>query len=68
MSVEPLAYRAEEVPRVFPLGRTVLFQKIKTGEIESFRVGRARFVPRESLIRFMERQISEQRDGGGEAA
>ncbi len=67
MSVEPLAYRAEEVPRVFPLGRTVLFQKIKTGEIESFRVGRARFVPRESLIRFMERQISEQR-GGGEAA
>ena len=57
---EPLCYRVEQVPEVFPIGRTLLFQKIRTGEIESFKVGRARFIPRASLITFMERLLAEQ--------
>ncbi|GGP98402.1 excisionase family DNA binding protein [Actinomadura coerulea] len=68
MSTEPLAYRAEEAPSVFPIGRTVLFKLIRTGEIESFKVGRARFIPRQALIDFMQRQIAEQNGGGGRAA
>lgn len=67
MTVEPLAYRAEDVPQIFPLGRTLLFQKLKSGEIESFLVGRARLIPRDSLIRFMERQMADQRGSGGAA-
>lgn len=63
LTAEPLAYRAEEVPRVFPIGRTLLFQKIKTGEIQSFKVGRARFIPRQALIAFMDRLITEQNGG-----
>jgi len=66
LTAEPLAYRAEQVPHVFPIGRTLLFQKIKTGEIQSFRVGRARFIPRQALIDFMDRLIAEQ--NGGTAA
>ena len=60
---EPLCYRVEQVPEVFPIGRTLLFQKLKTGEIESFKVGRARFVPRESLVKFMKRLLAEQNGG-----
>ena len=57
---EQLAYRPEEALKVFPLGRTVLYEKLASGEIESFRVGRARFIPRQSLIEFMEHSLAEQ--------
>jgi hypothetical protein len=59
---ERLAYRSTEALEVFPIGRTLLYEKLASGEIESFRVGRARFIPHESLIRFMERQLSEERE------
>jgi hypothetical protein len=39
---EPLAYRLSDVPKVFPIGKTKLAALIKTGELESFRVGRLR--------------------------
>ncbi len=68
MTAEPLAYRAEEAPRVFPIGRTLLFKLIRTGEIESFKVGRARFIPHQALVDFMQRQLAEQSGDGGEAA
>lgn len=56
----PLAYRPEQALVVFPIGRTLLFTKLRSGEIASFRVGRARFIPRQALIDFMDRQIAEQ--------
>ena len=59
---EVIAYRPAEALQVFPLGRSLLYEKLKTGEIASFRVGRARFIPRQSLIEFMERQLSEERE------
>jgi excisionase family DNA binding protein len=61
--LEPIAYRPTEALRIFPVGRTLLYEKLASGEIESFRVGRARFIPRDSLIQFMERQVAEQREG-----
>jgi hypothetical protein len=48
---EPLAYRPAEALQVFPIGRTALYELLKTGEIESFRVGRARFIPAGALSR-----------------
>jgi excisionase family DNA binding protein len=57
---EVIAYRPAEALEVFPLGRSLLYEKLRTGEIASFRVGRARFIPRQSLIEFMERQLSEE--------
>jgi excisionase family DNA binding protein len=61
-SSEPIAYRPAEALTVFPIGRTLLYEKIASGEIQSFRVGRARFIPRQSLIEFMERQLSEEQE------
>ena len=61
MAEEPLAYRPEQVLQAFPIGRTALYELLASGEIESFRVGRARFIPRQALLDFFERSIAEQR-------
>ncbi|MFD8531513.1 helix-turn-helix domain-containing protein [Streptosporangium canum] len=62
---DQLAYRPEQALRVFPIGRTTMFAKIKSGEIESFTVGRARFIPRKALVDFMQRQIADQNHAAG---
>jgi hypothetical protein len=66
---EPLAYKAVDLWRdkIVPFGKTELFRLIKNGELESFTVGRARYVTRQSLLDFMERQITEQK-GANSAA
>jgi excisionase family DNA binding protein len=61
-----LAYRPDEIPGVFPIGRTKVFALIKSGELESIKVGRARLVPAEAIKRLMARLHTEQ--NGGEAA
>jgi excisionase family DNA binding protein len=60
--VEVIAYRPAEALLVFPLGRSLLYEKLRTGEIASLRVGRARFIPRQSLLEFMERQLTDERE------
>jgi excisionase family DNA binding protein len=65
---EVLAYRPAEALKAFPIGRSALYELLRTGEIASFRVGRARFIPRQSLIEFMERQLSEEQERERETA
>jgi excisionase family DNA binding protein len=60
--VEVIAYRPAEALQVFPLGRSLLYEKLRTGEIASFRVGRARFIPRQSLLEYMERRLTDERE------
>lgn len=62
-TTEPLAYKAVDLwkNKIVPFGKTELFRLIKSGELESFTVGRARFVTRQALLDFMERKIAEQR-------
>jgi hypothetical protein len=67
MAEERIAYRPAEALEVFPMGRTLLYEKLGTGEIASFRVGRARFIPRESLMTFMRRALNEQGASGSAA-
>jgi excisionase family DNA binding protein len=64
---DPLAYRPAEALEVFPIGRTALYELLRSGEIESFRVGRARFIPRRSLVAYMERQLSEEQEAAARA-
>jgi excisionase family DNA binding protein len=56
----PIAYRPSEALQVFPIGRSALYELLRTGEVQSFRVGRARFIPRESLLEFMGRRLAEE--------
>jgi hypothetical protein len=62
LMLERIAYRPAEALAVFPIGRSMLYEKLATGEIESCTVGRARFIPHDSLIRFMERQLTKERE------
>lgn len=50
------------------VGRTTMYQKIASGEIESVKIGRRRIVPEEALQAYLQRLLAEQRSGGGEAA
>ncbi|GAA3078259.1 helix-turn-helix domain-containing protein [Streptosporangium carneum] len=63
---DQIAYRPEQALKVFPIGRTLLFSLLKSGEIESFTVGRARFIPREALEEYMERLRAAARCGTAE--
>jgi excisionase family DNA binding protein len=61
LAEEAIAYRPAEALQVFPIGRSALYELLRTGEVASFRVGRARFIPRQSLLDFMERQLADER-------
>lgn len=62
----PICYRPDQVPSVFPIKKTTLYLKMKTGEIDSFTVGRARLIPRQALVDFMKKLIDEQNAGSPE--
>jgi excisionase family DNA binding protein len=65
--LERIAYRPAEALQVFPIGRSLLYELLRTGEIASFRVGWARFIPRQSLLDYMERQLTEEREAAAGA-
>lgn len=45
--LEPIAYRASEAMQALSIGRSLLYEKPASVEIESFHVGTARLIPRE---------------------
>jgi Helix-turn-helix domain len=58
-----LAYRPQEALEVFPIGRTLLYEKLASGEIASFKVGRARFIAHDSLMDFIRRSLEQSANG-----
>lgn len=62
LTVEECAERAR-------CGRTRMFQRVASGEIESVKIGRLRRVPESALDRWIERLLAEQSaPTGGRAA
>jgi excisionase family DNA binding protein len=55
MAKQLLAYRPEQVLQEWPIGRTKLYELLASGELPSFKVGRARFVTHADLLEFFER-------------
>jgi len=64
---EPIAYRPQEALRAFPIGRSALYELLGTGELASFRLGRARFIPRQALLDLMERKLAEEQEAAARA-
>jgi len=64
--LEPLAVREEEGRRMVggghPVSRSTWWEWWKSGEIESFTVGRCRFFLVDSIRRFVERQTATERE------
>ena len=52
--LEKLLYRVEEVSELTGLGRTLIYECLRNGRLESVRIGTARRVPADALTRFVE--------------
>ena len=64
-----LLYSVEEAADLLGIGRTFMFHLVATGEIDSFKIGKRRKIPRDALDGYIERLRSEQAalaDGLGE--
>lgn len=57
---EKLLLTVEEVGRLTGLGRTLLYEKLKSGELRSVTIGRCRRVPRAAVQEFIARLEAEQ--------
>jgi excisionase family DNA binding protein len=58
-SSEQIAYRVPHAAQVLDIGLRTLWDLIKNGEIESFKIGRSRRIRRSALIAYVERQQQE---------
>jgi excisionase family DNA binding protein len=52
-----LLYRPEEVAEILSLGKSKIFQLLRSGEIASISCGRARRVPRQALEQWLHERI-----------
>lgn len=55
---EPLLVRPAEAARMIGLGRTKLYEMIKSGEIRAIKRGTATLISVESLRRWVDRQLA----------
>ena len=53
--MERLLFTVDEVATALGMGRTKVFELIKTGELESVRIGQSRRIPADALTAFMAR-------------
>jgi excisionase family DNA binding protein len=66
--VPKFAYRIEEACELASIGRTSMYELIEAAEIESFKVGRSRLIPHDSLVAFLERRRAAAREVQREVA
>lgn len=60
MSDVKLAYSVDESCSTLSIGRTVLFDLIRRGEIASVKIGARRLIPAASLEAYVARLVTEQ--------
>jgi excisionase family DNA binding protein len=59
MVVTKLMYRVPEAVEQTGIGRSTLYELMRTGELESVKVGRSRLIPADALETFVARLRSE---------
>lgn len=57
-----VAYGVDEACSALSLGRTALFDLMRTGQISSVKVGRRRLIPVAAVDAFIQRLVAEQVD------
>ena len=55
-----LVYSVQEAADLLGISRSFMFQLVATGEIDSFKIGKRRKIPREALDGYIQRLRSEQ--------
>lgn len=53
-----LSYRPFELPELLGIGKTKLFEMIKSGEIASVKLGRTRIIPADAVKALLDRQAA----------
>jgi excisionase family DNA binding protein len=66
VSVVQMLYRPEEAAQVLRIGRTRLFDLIRSGELRSIKIGNSRRVSATALSEFVERLSAGGEDGAAE--
>jgi len=59
LRTDQMAYKIDGAARVLDLSERTVWTLVKTGEIESFTVGRSRLITRQALEDFLRRKIAE---------
>lgn len=57
--MEPLLLTIEQAAVVLSIGRTKMFELVALGEVFSFKIGRRRLIPKESLQAYVDKQRSQ---------
>lgn len=52
-AVTPLLHSVDQVMTLTGLGRSAVYERLKTGEIESVKVGARRLIPHDAILRFV---------------
>lgn len=55
-----MVYRVEEVARALRIGRTKVFDLIKSGELASVKIGGSRRIPASSVHEYLSRLIQQE--------
>lgn len=58
-SVERVAFTVPDAAKAMSLGERTVWELVRTGELESVKVGRARRVTRATVLAFLERKRAE---------
>ncbi|MEU8642038.1 helix-turn-helix domain-containing protein [Streptomyces sp. NPDC048674] len=53
-SAEQLLYRPEEAAIVLRIGRSMVYEEIRLGRLQTVRIGRRRLVPPEYIAKYVE--------------
>ena len=57
---EKLLHSPEEAAQLLGVGRSQIFELIARGEVESFKIGRLRKIPRDALTAYIDRLRAEK--------
>lgn len=60
--------RPEEAARHAGIGRTKMYELIRTGQVRSVKIGRSRRIPVDALDRYIDALLDEQGKAAGKAA
>ena len=58
--MEKLLLSIEEASEALALGRSLLYQKLQSGELQSVRVGRRRLVPVSAIREYIGKMLTDQ--------
>ena len=58
MPADKMLYRAEEAAKIMSLSRTAVFGLIRSGDLDTIKIGHLRRIPHTSIVDYVNRQLA----------